>query len=224
VSDEYTDTPETDHLEISMDEQDYVPRDKLMPYADLCRKLERERDDWKQEAKQEKARRERSELNSNYRRKIIQNMSEELRAITRQRDEMTKQFNKAMSENLELRKNDQGMARAEQLTNDPNNERHPSPSLACSPVEIFLQWHGDADPNEIGDVEPSEVTWCADQVFRHDVRYVRWDKVEPILRDILQDHADESSPFYNHCDQDKCQMCEWASELFLENAGEQAQR
>ena len=70
MSDEYTDTPETDNLEISMDEQDYVPGDKLRPYADLCRKLERERDGYK-----------------------------------RQRDEMTKQFNKAMAENLELRKN-----------------------------------------------------------------------------------------------------------------------
>jgi len=107
VSEEYTDTTETDNLEISMDEQDYVPGDKLRPYADLCRKLERERDDWKEEAKQEKARRERSESNSNYRRKIIQNMIEELRAITRQRDEMTKQFNKAMAENLELRANAQ---------------------------------------------------------------------------------------------------------------------
>lgn len=39
-----SDTPETDALEIGMDKRDFEPKDKLMPYADLCRKLERERD------------------------------------------------------------------------------------------------------------------------------------------------------------------------------------
>ena len=37
-----SDTPETDTLEIGMDKRDFKPKDKLMPYADLCRKLERE--------------------------------------------------------------------------------------------------------------------------------------------------------------------------------------
>jgi len=40
-----SDTPETDALEIRMDEQDFEPSDKLPEYAKLCRKLERERDE-----------------------------------------------------------------------------------------------------------------------------------------------------------------------------------
>jgi hypothetical protein len=38
-------TPETDALEIAMDQDDAPPVAKLIPYAQLCRRLERERDE-----------------------------------------------------------------------------------------------------------------------------------------------------------------------------------
>lgn len=46
-----SDTPETDELEIGMDKQDFEPKDKLMPYADLCRKLERQLKEAREELK-----------------------------------------------------------------------------------------------------------------------------------------------------------------------------
>ena len=68
MSDEYTDTPETDRAIEAWGE--YPFHQAAADMGDQMRKLERERDGYK-----------------------------------RQRDEMTKQFNKAMAENLELRKN-----------------------------------------------------------------------------------------------------------------------
>lgn len=54
-----------------------------------------------------------------------------------------------------------------------------------APPVIHLQYHGDADDAEPVDDEFSEehVTWCRDAIFRHDVRYIRWDLVERLLRD-----------------------------------------
>jgi len=46
------------------------------------------------------------------------------------------------------------------------------------PKEIWLQWHGDARPDDPGEPTPSEVTWWTRQVFDHDVRYVRADTVD----------------------------------------------
>jgi hypothetical protein len=53
--------------------------------------------------------------------------------------------------------------------------------LGASPVRIFLQWNGDAEP---GDTEPclQEVTWCKDRIFLHDVEYVRADRVNVLLQ------------------------------------------
>jgi len=90
---------------------------------------------------------------------------------------------------------------------------------ACSPSSIYLQWHGDSD--DVDEPVPEEalefVTWCADRVFDHDVRYVRWDLVDRLLRDVMMIHADPNDAGHNQCDEDKCQWCEWASELFPEN-------
>ena len=41
------------------------------------------------------------------------------------------------------------------------------------PRVIWLQWHGDGEPWEGGEVDAGEVTWSASKVFEHDVRYVR---------------------------------------------------
>lgn len=57
------------------------------------------------------------------------------------------------------------------------------------PEHIWLQWHGDGDPKDTGEVEPSEVTWCRDQVFKQDVEYVR----AQFLFDLLEQAEAEIS-------------------------------
>ena len=53
----------------------------------------------------------------------------------------------------------------------------------CSPPNVvWLQYHGESDPVEWGTEEPAEVTWCADQIFKHDVEYVRADLVRELLK------------------------------------------
>ena len=92
---------------------------------------------------------------------------------------------------------------------------------ACSPRSIYLQVFGDSDDTETPIPAESwgEVTWCKDRVFAADVRYVRWDLVERLLTDSMAAHADPCSPWYNDCEKagERCQWCEWASELFPEN-------
>ena len=47
---------------------------------------------------------------------------------------------------------------------------------AQPPERIWLQWHGDADPEiESGPVSVADVTWEREQIFKHDVEYVRAD-------------------------------------------------
>lgn len=50
------------------------------------------------------------------------------------------------------------------------------------PDVIWLQVHGDADPadyDEPADVQNSEVTWCWEPLFDHDVKYIRADLAAP---------------------------------------------
>jgi hypothetical protein len=42
-----------------------------------------------------------------------------------------------------------------------------------APARIFLQWNGDQEPDPTTPPCLSEVTWCKDRVFGHDVEYVR---------------------------------------------------
>jgi len=92
------------------------------------------------------------------------------------------------------------------------------PSTPCSPSSIYLQWYGDDEPSDFDDgTEPADVTWAQEKVWDHDVRYVRWDLVERLLSDVMRIHADPNDAGHNYCDDDKCQWCEWASELFPEN-------
>jgi hypothetical protein len=61
----------------------------------------------------------------------------------------------------------------------------PARDSVHEPVRIFLQWHGDAEPGDyIDPPDASDVTWCADRIFRHDVEYIRADRVQ-ILIDAL---------------------------------------
>ena len=50
------------------------------------------------------------------------------------------------------------------------------------PVIIYLQWHGDEDPEFLTEEEKSrkptldEVSWCWEQIFPYDIIYIRNDK------------------------------------------------
>jgi len=53
------------------------------------------------------------------------------------------------------------------------------------PDEIYLQWHGDAEPGlELRDVHEPEVTWSNSREFDGDVRYVRSEVVDRHLAAI----------------------------------------
>lgn len=41
------------------------------------------------------------------------------------------------------------------------------------PEKIYLQWYGDGEPDEPGEVSVHDVTWHKDKVFKHDIEYVR---------------------------------------------------
>ena len=43
------------------------------------------------------------------------------------------------------------------------------------PRRLFLQWHGDANPAETGNLHGDNVSWCRDRVFEYDIEYVRGD-------------------------------------------------
>jgi hypothetical protein len=45
--------------------------------------------------------------------------------------------------------------------------------VSLPPKRIYLQWYGSSGPMDGGEVEESEVSWCATRVFRHDFVYVR---------------------------------------------------
>ena len=46
-----------------------------------------------------------------------------------------------------------------------------------APERIWLQWHGDGDPDDPGEVYIGEVTWQDERIFDHDIEYVRRDGV-----------------------------------------------
>lgn len=40
------------------------------------------------------------------------------------------------------------------------------------PKKIYLQWHGSGDPDPSSDINPNDVSWCRDKIFKHDLVYV----------------------------------------------------
>lgn len=57
---------------------------------------------------------------------------------------------------------------------DTNNEPQ-------EPLAIWLQWHGDGDPDAPGEVDEGEVTWSREQIFDADIEYVRAAEVRAAL-------------------------------------------
>ena len=49
-----------------------------------------------------------------------------------------------------------------------------------APDVIFLQWWGDGDPDDPGEVYIDEVTWQDERIFDHDVEFVRRDKADAL--------------------------------------------
>jgi hypothetical protein len=59
------------------------------------------------------------------------------------------------------------------------------------PRTIYLQWHGDSDPDDPAPVCEAEVTWCSTKCFGSDVEYVRADvltAVDEALAEIEDQH------------------------------------
>lgn len=61
-----------------------------------------------------------------------------------------------------------------------------------TPEIIFLQWHGDCHPEDCcndDDVDPSGASWCWEQIFPADIKYVRMDKFNEVKKqwDELQE-------------------------------------
>ena len=57
--------------------------------------------------------------------------------------------------------------------------------MSDAPERIWLQWWGDGDPDEPGEVYLDEVTWQDERIFDHDVEFVRKDKVAELLDNII---------------------------------------
>lgn len=56
------------------------------------------------------------------------------------------------------------------------------------PDKLYLQWHGDWEPDEVGEVDEGEVTWCRDKIFTHDIEYAR---IDESTATALRSQADE---------------------------------
>jgi hypothetical protein len=57
------------------------------------------------------------------------------------------------------------------------------------PDKLYLQWHGDSDPDDSAPVCETEVTWCRDRCFGSDVEYVRIEPFLDALESILPQHT-----------------------------------
>jgi hypothetical protein len=53
------------------------------------------------------------------------------------------------------------------------------------PKTLWLQWHGDAEPDDTGDVAQDQVTWNYEKVFNDDIEYVHAD----VIRRELLGHS-----------------------------------
>jgi hypothetical protein len=52
------------------------------------------------------------------------------------------------------------------------------------PDVIYLQFHGDGNPDDEGTVRDADVTWCRDQIFEHDIKYVRVEQASPVWAEL----------------------------------------
>lgn len=53
-----------------------------------------------------------------------------------------------------------------------------------APLRIWLQWYGDGDPKDPGEVAHSDVTWAADKINKSDVAYVKASVASGLLAEL----------------------------------------
>lgn len=56
-------------------------------------------------------------------------------------------------------------------------DTHPT----AMPLDLWLQWHGDGDPEDEGAVYEKEVTWSREKIFDGDVEYVHAGEIRRAL-------------------------------------------
>jgi hypothetical protein len=52
--------------------------------------------------------------------------------------------------------------------------------MSAIPDKIYLQWHGDSEPNDSSAVDPMDVTWSQDRVFPSDIEYIKLQRLSAI--------------------------------------------
>lgn len=93
------------------------------------------------------------------------------------------------------------------------------------PARIFLQWNGDADPADYATPpDASDVTWCADRIFRHDVEYIRADRVQVLIDalDGLAKHCTRADYTVAQLDEVVSRMAKSALDNFANKKGQQS--
>lgn len=58
------------------------------------------------------------------------------------------------------------------VAGDSSDAAGTSPPTSA-PEVIYLQYHGDGEPDDESPVRDCDVTWCRDRIFEHDLKYVR---------------------------------------------------
>ena len=64
-----------------------------------------------------------------------------------------------------------------------------------TPETIYLQWFGDYDPDMLSEserdaIDPDGASWCWEQIFPHDIEYMRKDAATEAMR-MLQAEYNE---------------------------------
>lgn len=57
----------------------------------------------------------------------------------------------------------------------PSAPEQPRDPKHQAPERVWLQYFGDAEPEHDARISHSDVSWCAEKVFDHDIEYIRLD-------------------------------------------------
>ena len=63
------------------------------------------------------------------------------------------------------------------------------------PETIYLQWFGDYDPDMLSEsdrdeIDPDGASWCWEQIFPHDIEYVRKDAATEAMRMLQAEYKE----------------------------------
>lgn len=64
------------------------------------------------------------------------------------------------------------------------------------PDKIYLQWHGDGEPDDVGEVSEVDVTWCKDRIYSQDIEYVQADRIAELA--ACEERAERAELFARH--------------------------